>query len=363
MSGPEPEEAPLQLFLRYPGLEARLPRVALTKRPSAAHAAEAVGENFWIKRDDQAGLVYGGNKPRKLEFILGRALAAGQDAILTFGGIGSHHALAVTLCGNRFGLQTRLVAVKQPPTPHVLETLHQILDAGAQVEIAGSTRGAASLGMRRWLAPGRGRRRPLLVLPGGSSALGCVGFVEAALEIEAQVRAGVLPEPDVIALPVGSMGTAAGLLAGLALTTLRSRILAVVVNDLLPISESRIRALANKTLRLLRRRDPEVPAVEADPARLDLPREWMGPGYGHPTPAGEHAVAFMRSAAGIVLEGTYTGKTLAAALDLRKAGSLPGTVLFWDTFNSLPLPPLERPRGDGRLSPSVRAFLESAPSA
>jgi hypothetical protein len=106
-----------------------------------------------------------------------------------------------------------------------------------------------------------------------------------------------------------------------------------------------------------------VPAVQADAARLDLPRDWLGPGYGHPTPAGEDAVDLMRSATGIPLEGTYTGKTLAAVLDLRKAGSLRGNVLFWDTFNSLPLPPIEGlPRG-GMLSPSVRALLEDAPPA
>ncbi len=203
----------------------------------------------------------------------------------------------------------------------------------------------------------------MLVMPGGSSPLGCVGFVEAALEIEAQVRAGVLPKPDVIAVPVGSMGTAAGLLAGLALGELDSRILAVVVNDLLPISVRRIRSLANRTLRLLRGLDAQVPAVQADAARLDLPREWMGPGYGHPTPAGEAAVDLMRSTTGIALEGTYTGKTLAAVLDLWKAGSLRGSVLFWDTFNSLPLPPIKGLPPAGTLSPSVRKFLENLPPA
>lgn len=351
--------APLQLFLRYPALARRLPRVALLRRPSDVHPLDALAPGLWLKRDDRAGLIYGGNKPRKLEFILAEALARGLDTVLTFGAIGSHHALAVALCGKQHGLRMILVAVAQPPTPHVMETLQRTLDTGARIEFVGSSPGAALAGARRWLLPGAGHKRPLLVLPGGSSPLGCVGFVEAALELEAQVRAGALPEPSVIAVPVGSMGTAAGLLAGLGLTSLRSRILGVVVNDLLPISERRVRALAGRTLRLLRKRGAPVADAPAGAGRLDLPRAWMGRGYGHPTPEGERAVA--RAAdAGIALEGTYTGKAMAAVLEGMGRGELPGPVLFWDTFSSFPLPPVARPPDPAALPAPLRAFLRGA---
>jgi len=354
-----PADTPLRLFLRYPALEARLPRVALLRRPSDVHALDALAPALWVKRDDRAGLVYGGNKPRKLEFLLAEALARGTDTVLTFGAIGSHHALAVALCGELHGLRMILVAVGQPPTPHVLETLHRILGAGARLEFVGSSARAAISGAKQWLLPGPGRKRPLLVMPGGSSPLGCVGFVEAALELEAQVREGALPEPEIIAVPVGSMGTAAGLLAGLSLTSLRSRVLGVVVNDLLPISARRVRGLADRTLQLLRKRDPSFPELRADPARLELQRAWMGAGYGHPTAAGERAVA-RAAEAGITLEGTYTGKTLAAVLDRAGRNAPAGTVLFWNTFNSIPLAPVARPCEPEALPAALRDFLRRA---
>jgi 1-aminocyclopropane-1-carboxylate deaminase/D-cysteine desulfhydrase-like pyridoxal-dependent ACC family enzyme len=356
VSLPGSPDPPLRLFLRYPALEGRLPRIALVRRPSDVDPVDALAPGLWVKRDDRAGLIYGGNKPRKLEFILAEGIAREADAVLTFGAIGSHHALAVALCGKQHGLRTTLVAVGQPPTPHVLDTLHRILDTGARVEFVGSSTRAAISGVRRWLLPGIGRKRPLLVMPGGSSPLGCVGFVEAALELEAQVRAGMLPEPAVIAVPVGSMGTAAGLLAGLSLTTLRSRILGVVVNDLLAISARRVRALADETLHLLGKRDPSMSETHADAARLELTREWMGRGYGHPTPEGDRAIA-RAAEAGVALEATYTGKTLAAVLARMETRALSGPVLFWNTFNSLPLPALAAPLEGNALPPPLRAFL------
>lgn len=202
MSRPSSPDAPLQLFLRYPALEKRVPRVALMDRPSDVHAIDSLGSDLWIKRDDRAGIAYGGNKPRKLEFILAEALARKTDTILTFRAIGSHHALAAALCGKRLGLRMILIAVEQPPTPHVRETLFRIFDTGEEVEFVDSSFAAAMSGGRRWLLPGRNRARPILVMPGGSSPLGCIGFVEAAMELEVQVREGLLPEPAVIAEPV-----------------------------------------------------------------------------------------------------------------------------------------------------------------
>lgn len=138
------------------------------------------------------------------------------------------------------------------------------------------------------------------------------------MELEVQVREGLLPEPAVIAVPVGSMGTAAGLLAGLSFTNLRSRIFAVVVNDLLPISGKRVCTLADRTLRLLAKSDPSIRTVKVDPARLDLSGRWMGKGYGH----------------------------------------LEGPVLFWHTFNSRPLPPLTLPVDFSTLPEALWKLLE-----
>jgi D-cysteine desulfhydrase len=227
------------------------------------------------------------------------------------------------------------------------------------LEVVRSPRGAAFAAAKALAFPGRGMPRPRLVMPGGSTPLGCVGFVEAALEVAAQVRAGELPEPGVIAVPVGSMGTAAGLLAGLTLTDLRSRVLGVVVNDLLPITPRRVVGLADATLKLLRKKDDTVPRISVDPARLRLPRDWLGAGYGHPTPEGERARAILKSAAGIELEDTYTAKTLAAVLTLREAGDLDGPVLFWNTFSSAPLRPIDALAPPSSLPPKFRRYFDA----
>ncbi len=352
------EDAPLHLCRRYPRLAGRLPRIPFTARPTAVEPLAGLGPELWVKRDDRSGPLYGGNKPRKLEFILGDAVARGARTIVTFGGIGSHHGLAVALCGRGSGLDVRLVAVEEPRTPHVLEMVRRNVDAGVRIEVARSPRGVALAGARRLLLCGWPSRRVRLVMPGGSTPLGCAGFVEAALELEAQVRAGACPEPATIAVAVGSMGTAAGLLAGLALTDLRTRVLGVVVNDLLPITPARLLALADRTLSFLRKRDPDVPALRADPARLDLRREWLGAGYGHPTPEGERALALFKSAAGITLETTYTAKTLAAVLALRGSANLAGPVLFWNTFNSMALKPAEDLPAPATLPEPLRRYFE-----
>jgi D-cysteine desulfhydrase len=151
--------------------------------------------------------------------------------------------------------------------------------------------------------------------------VGCLGYVEAALELEAQVRAGDLPEPSHVVVGVGSGGTAAGLLLGLALTELRTRVVGVVVNDTLRLDPPAIERLAARTARLLRRRGAQLPALDLG-ARLTLTRRWLGPGYGHATPEARAAQRLARESEGLDLDGVYTAKAVAGLLGLRAEGAL-----------------------------------------
>ncbi len=122
----------------FPALRGRLPRVPLTRLPTRVHRLERLtrevgGTELWIKRDDESGRLYGGNKPRKLEFVLGDALAQRRRAVLTFGGIGTHHGLATAICARSVGLRTILLMVTQPVTAHVRECL--LLDRAAGAEL------------------------------------------------------------------------------------------------------------------------------------------------------------------------------------------------------------------------------------
>ena len=120
----EPGPAMLALERRFPALVGRLSRCALASLPTPVHRLAELGRetglsDLWIKRDDQTGRVYGGNKVRKLEWLLADALARGHRTVLTTGALGSNHALATTIYARELGLRTRLVLVPQPVTPHV----------------------------------------------------------------------------------------------------------------------------------------------------------------------------------------------------------------------------------------------------
>ena len=165
---------------------------------------------------------------------------------------------------------------------------------------------------------------------GGSNALGASGFVAAASELAAQVRAGELPEPDLIVVALGSGGTVAGLLAGLAREGMRTRVLAVTVAEPAWLVERRLRSLT-KQLACAQLRSNAI-------NRLELDRSFLGQGYGHPSALGEQASARAANL-GLTLDPTYTAKAFAAALARVSAGQ-ERTIVYWHTLSSAPLEPL-----------------------
>ncbi len=314
-----------------------LPRVRLTTLPTPVEPLERLGRAAciappWIKRDDRSGDLYGGNKPRKLELLLGAARARGRRRVLTFGGIGTHHGLATAACGRAAGLRTTLVLVPQPVTPHVRRCLLLLHALGAELHLAAGAADAARRGLGL-LALGVLRGRPLALVPtGGTSVLGALGYVNAGLELAAQVRAGLLPEPAAIFVALGSGGTVAGLLAGLRLGGLSSRVVGVLVTDLLPPSRQRLLRLARACLA----RYAPAAGVRLSPDDVEIERAFLGPGYGAATPEADAARHLLADSEGIALETTYTAKCLAAVLRRAADPSLAGRpVLFWNTFSSI----------------------------
>jgi len=291
--------------------------------------------DLWVKHDERCTPWYGGNKPRKLEFLLGEALARGARRVLTTGGIGTHHGLATTILARACDLDTTLVLVDQPVTPEVRESLRLFSAFGAEVVDARRVAGAVWHGARV-LARGRWRgERPYLIPTGGSGAVGNLGFVSAGLELAAQVRARELPEPAALFLPIGSGGSVAGVALGLRLAGLPTRVVGVLVTDILPPSPARLARLAGATLRRLRRADPSVPALAFAARDFEVSRVQLGRGYGAATEAGREALA-LAEAAGLALEPTYSAKCLAELLARARSGRLPrGPVVFWHTFNAV----------------------------
>ena len=288
-----------------------------------------------MKSDDRSCALYGGNKPRKLEFVIGHALARGSRHLVTSGGLGTHHGLATAILGRAAGLTTSLVLVYQPITEEVRESLGLAAAWGAEMVYGRNVPGAAIQSLRVLAASSLRGDRPYLVLAGGSSPRGDLGFVSAGLELGEQVRAGLLPEPAEIWVTVGTGGTAAGLVIGLKLAGLRTRLRGVLVTDILPPSPASLARAARAVLRLLRRMDPEIPMLRIGPEDFPLDRSQLGAGYGAPTEAGASAAA-VAAEQGVRLDLTYTAKCLAALREAARCGTLAtGPVVFWNTLSSI----------------------------
>lgn len=352
---------PPALFEHHPGLAGRIPHRRFLGQPTPVEPLELPGlprGRIFVKRDERSCPLYGGNKPRKLEFVIGEAVARGARRLLTTGGLGTHHGLATTILAREAGLDTTLVLVDQPLTDEVEESLLLFAAYGAELRYGRNVAGAARECLRV-LARGVLRREATRLVPtGGSGATGNLGFVSAGYELAAQVRAGALPEPGTVYVAVGTGGTQAGLTVGLRLAGLRSPVVGVLATDILAPSSARIARAARATLAKLRRADPSIPDLPLHPADFPLLRDQLGPGYGAATDAAREAVAAAREA-GLELETTYTAKCLAEILARGRSRALgSGPVLFWNTFGGVDAKArAPRPLDPAALPPALRRVL------
>ncbi|MDB4940510.1 MAG: Bifunctional protein: zinc-containing alcohol dehydrogenase [Labilithrix sp.] len=301
---------------------------------------------LWVKRDDLTSPVYGGNKVRKLELLLAAARAAGRSKLLTIGAAGSHQVVATAVYGKQQGFRVEAVLVGQPHSPHAEENLRVALAHGLVATVSPAWALAPPLLATRW------ERDAYFIRLGGSSPLATRGFVAAGRELAAQVRAGELPEPDVIVVAVGSGGTAAGLALGLEEAGLATRILGVAVSPPAPLLLHLARRLVAQTASLEGLSRAVASRAEK---RIEITGRWIGKGYGHETEEGRRALA-TGARAGLTLDGTYTAKAFAAALAEVEAGRSKN-VLFWHTLSSAPLPDVPHEP----LPPHLRRLFRDAP--
>jgi len=317
------------LHARFPELAETLPHLTLSERPTPVR--EMAGLGVWAKEDGAFGSGgWGGNKVRKLEWLLPDARRRGRRSILTFGGLGTNWGLATALYAREQGIETALALLDQPVDDHVRAQLARLEASGARIHRTHTK--ARTVAMLPWLLArnARGGRPPYLLPAGGSSPVGALGYVEAALEIAAQVEAGTLLEPAHVVVPVGTGGTAAGLALGFQLAGLRSRVVGVVVNDQLRLDPPVMARLARRTASLLERRGARLGRVDVGPEMLDLTRDQIGAGYGHPTEAAR-AAADLAAEDGLALDPVYTAKAMAGLSALREQGRLGDPVLFVHT--------------------------------
>ncbi|HET6498815.1 MAG TPA: pyridoxal-phosphate dependent enzyme [Coriobacteriia bacterium] len=325
----------LPLFEQFPGVAA-LPVAGIAALPTPLQpvvlegVSDAVGQCA-VKRDDATNRLYGGNKVRKLDFLLGSARAEGRRSVVTFGAYGSNHALATAVHARALGLEPHVVMSPQPPTAYARATLLAHARLGTRLHLVDGWDGMRDAArVRRQLAQ-RDGIEPLVIPMGGTDELGAIGYVNAAFEVGSEF--------DVVYVASGTLGTAVGLAVGFAALGAMTRTVAVRVTPAGIANLTVARVLADKTIALLRSRDATFPRLDAEELRLELRDEFFEPGYAVPTPQAARAVALARRS-GVVLETTYTGKALHALWTDARAGALHDKrVLFWDTYHAGPMPP------------------------
>ena len=305
------------------------PRVRLSELPTPCDAMKTLGAllghgAMFVKNDSLSGPEYGGNKIRKLEFLLGEAIQEERKTVVTYGAAGSNHALATAICCRQLGLKAVSLLAPQLPTEQVRRNLLMGWAVGADLRLfphfsafPEATRAISDHYLQQ------DGIEPYIIPAGGTNATGALGFVNAACEMAEQIR------PDVIYLAMGTGGTLAGLLVGLRMAGLPTRVVGVRVVDPAFRNRSHIRRLCDD----LSTRLGERPVVgDADIVIRD---GFLGPDYGIPTPVGQEAVHLLASTEQIKLDNTYTGKAAAALIHDIREGVLDGqTVLFWNTLNA-----------------------------
>jgi len=296
-----------------------------------------------VKRDDLGGPEFGGNKLRALEFLLPSC----PDAIVTMGGYGSTWCAALARLSKVTGHRTHVALFPQPWSGSVAGAMSTTL-SHATVHHA----------RRRWRLPGAIRRAWLAashngavgwIPAGGAEPSGVMGSVNAALEFSRQIQEGRVAQPDAVVVPLGSGGTAAGLLLGFWIAGRGIDVCGVRVTDAWFANRFTVMRLVQRTARLL---ESHGLRVVPGGARLHLVKDQLGAGYGHETPAATQALRDAATA-GLVLEATYGAKAFAALKSL--APSFP-RLCFWHTFDARLVAgtPLEHP-----LLREARANAES----
>jgi len=348
------------LATTYPRLADRLPKTCLADLPTPVVERilnTAKGQRrVVIKCDDVTAELYGGNKVRKLEYLLHRARSRNAQRIATFGAVASNHALATSIYSKSLGFECTCFLSNQAATPSVPRALNMHLQNNTEIVRFAGSRADRVRTLRRHL-----RNRHVWVIPiGGSNWLGAVGFVNAGLELAAQIEAGEIGVPDRLYVANGTMATSVGIALGLTLAGLPTEVQAVRVTEDLFANRQAMRRLMDKTAVLLHALDPSIPADLAERARYRFRDGFLGDGYAKTNATTDRAVRIARDELGLTLEPTYTGKAMAAMLhDLDQPESSGQSMLFWNTYNSRPLDAgSERPADVSRLPKEFLRYFD-----
>lgn len=298
-------------------------------RLSQALSSNGRAPAIWIKRDDCTGFAGGGNKARKLEYLVTEALESGADMLVTMGAIQSNHARQTAAAAARHGLGCLLLLTDSVANRGEAYRTNGnwLLDQafGAEIRLLDASEDGAAVTEKTMTELTAQGRKPYFIPIGGSNALGSLGYRDALLELVAQAKDEGC-RIDHIVLPTGSGGTHAGILAGVEQAGLPCRVHGISVSRSSEQAQAIVSSLLQDIFGLEGRQGERMPALEIDDSQV-------GPGYGQPTAAMIEAVELVARTEGILLDPVYTGKAMAGLLSLVRAGAIAPdeTVVFWHT--------------------------------
>jgi L-cysteate sulfo-lyase len=314
---------------------ARFPRVRFAHLPTPLEPMPNLtrllgGPQLYVKRDDCTGLATGGNKTRKLEFLIGDALAQGADNVITHGAVQSNHVRQTAAAARKYGLSCAALLERRVPGhgPAYETTGNVLFDRlyGAELRFVapGTDMDAACAELAQALQEDGGR--PYIIPGGGSNPVGALGYVNAALELLQQANdLGLLI--DCVVHGTGSTGTQSGLVCGLEGANAGVDVLGISVQRPAAAQEEAVYGTASATAEYLGLRGG------LERARVRVNGHYVGPGYGIPTQATIEAIRLAAEHEGLLLDPVYTGKAMAGLIDLCRSGSFTGgqNVVFLHT--------------------------------
>jgi D-cysteine desulfhydrase/L-cysteate sulfo-lyase len=297
------------------------PRISLIHTPTPLEKlprlSAYLGVNIWVKRDDCTGLAGGGNKTRKLEFLLADALQKGADTVITVGGLQSNHARQTAAAAAKLGLACELVLedVAGVPQRDYYQNGNLLLDhlCGAKIHRVTAQQDSGLVLTKVMTDLGEQGKKPYLIPLGGSNALGSLGYVNCAEEIISQSNTLNISF-DQMFLASGSAGTQAGILAGLIALQQDIPVLGICVSRSGLAQQTLVEDLLKQTLTLMNIDDAQ------SVAKVKANGDYYGEGYGISTDKMIQAVRLVAQLEGLLLDPVYTGKAMAGLIDLCQQG-------------------------------------------
>lgn len=323
-------ESQLPLFARYPIIEVQLQPQQFACLPTPVMALDGLANNAWVKQDDLTHPSYGGNKIRKLDFILADIKRRQKKHVITFGATGTNAGVATAMMCYRNQLKCTVYLFEQPLTQTVKDNLALMQAYGAELIYCGSLlKTVLSFYCSRY----RLQHDSYFLWAGCSNSVATFSYINAAFELKQQIDNNELPEPEHIFVPVGSCSTLAGLTLGAKLCGLNSKVVGIrVAPAYLGPFPACTAGEVNKVIKQAAKQMQSWGISDLDRIpTCTFSDDFYGEGYGIASEYSEKAIVRFK-ALGMKLENTYTGKAAAAFIEQLEKSNKPQ--LFWQTFNS-----------------------------